>query len=57
MAMDSLSLDNNIATGNSVVELSSCAVKRASSNIPGFNRAAPVRMHSWVDLTAVGARF
>lgn len=58
LAMDSTNVDiDNVAVGNSVVELSSCAVKRAAANIPGFNVAIPLRTHSFLDLTAAGAGF
>lgn len=43
--------------GNSVIELSSCAVERAAANIPGYNVAIPLRAHSFIDLTAAGAGF
>ncbi len=43
--------------GNSVVELSSCAVTRAAANIPGYNVAIPLKTHSFIDLTAAGAGF
>jgi len=56
MAGDSVALDNNVSTGNSVVELSSCAIQRAAAGA-GTNQAIPLRNHSWVDLTGAGAGF
>ncbi len=55
--MGLLEYDENAALGNSVVSLSTCAIERAADNAPGFNRAIPLRMHSWMDLTAAGAGF
>ncbi len=55
--LGSLYYDENSSTGNSVVSLSSCAIQRAAAGAPGFNRAVPLRMHSWMDLTATGAGF
>jgi len=49
--------NDNTSIGNSVAGLSTCAIKRAAANAPGFNRAIPLRMHSWMDLTAAGAGF
>lgn len=58
MAYDLGDLSNdNTSIGNSVVSLSTCAIRRAAEGAPGFNRAIPLRMHSWMDLTAAGAGF
>ncbi len=57
MTLNNSSLDYDIAVGNSVVELSTCAVKRAAENIPGYNVGIPLRQHSFIDLTAAGAGF
>ncbi len=48
---------DDVTLGNSVVELSTCAVNRAAQNIPGLNVAIPLRQHSFIDLTAAGAGF
>lgn len=56
MAADSAIMDNNVAIGNSVVQLSSCAVQRAV-NAAGGNQSIPIKNHAWVDLTAAGAGF
>lgn len=49
-----LNYDENLAIGNSLVQFSGCAVRRAISGM-GAARTVPVRMHSWFDLSAAGA--
>lgn len=41
-------------TGNPIIHLSTCAIKRAVENNPGLSRIIPVAERSWVDLTASG---
>ncbi len=58
MSLTSGDLDyTDTLVGNSVIELSSCAVERAAANIPGYNVAIPIRAHSFIDMTAAGAGF
>ena len=49
-----LSAPEDLMLGNSQVQLSGCAVRRAVNSM-GANRAVPVKTHSWFDLTSAGA--
>lgn len=58
LAFDKGNLDyDNVSTGNSVVNYSTCAIQRASANVEGFNYAVPIKAHSWIDLTATNAGY
>lgn len=41
-------------TGNPIIHLSTCAIKRAVENNSGVSRIIPIEERSWVDLTASG---
>ncbi len=45
--------DSQALVGGSVVQFSSCAVKRAIENNPQLDRARPIRERSWVDVSSV----
>ncbi len=47
--------ETSTALGNSVVNFSSCAIKRAQENLTGVVRPVPLATRSWFDLSAVGA--
>lgn len=47
--------ETSTAIGNSVVNYSSCAIKRAQDNLTGVARPVPLTTRSWFDLSAIGA--
>lgn len=48
-----IDIQNNLGTGTSVVQYSSCAIERAVEGVSGLSRGVPIRNRAFFDLTSV----